>query len=378
MKRRYVITAIVAVTIIGLLLWLRFWGFEKTTPPPVKVVEKSYVDKVFDSMSLRDKVASLFILHTPGTNSTNLRDYVIQYKPSGLILMSDNITATTTELASLTKSLSTDSRLPLLIATDEEGDTVTRLASDTFAGAMTLRNAPPQASRDAFLGRSELLKSVGINLNFGIIADVTADSNSFIFPRVLGTNTADASARIAEAVAGTKGKTLSTLKHFPGHGETKANSHSTIPIADTSYNTWLTSVAPPFEAGIKAGADVVMFGQLAYPSVDPLPATLSKKWHGILTSTLGFKGITITDDMVMLQNSGNPRYTDPVQNAIDAINAGNTLVLFVTNHIDSNSMIEPDSLINGVVQAVEDGRVKISLVNDNVHKLLNLRFSLAT
>lgn len=378
MKKRYIITVIIVVLILGLLFWFRLLGLEKSTHPgPVQpIAEKSFVDKTLDNMSLRDKVASLFILHTPGTDKTELAQFVNKYKPGGIILMGDNIPATTTQLADMTKALTGDKKLPILIATDEEGDTVKRLDSDNFYGALELRDLPARSTKDAFTNRSLLLKSVGINLNFGIVADVTDNPSSFIYPRVLGTNPTEASARVAAAVDGTKGITLSTIKHFPGHGETEANSHLTIPVATTTYGDWLKRVSPPFEAGIKAGADVVMFGQLTYSSVDPLPATLSKKWHDILTNNLGFKGIMITDDMVMLQNSGDPNYSDPVENSVKAINAGNNIILFVTNHDDAKSMINPDNLIDGVVNAVKDGQIKQTLIDASARKVLNLRFNL--
>jgi beta-N-acetylhexosaminidase len=82
--------------------------------------------------------------------------------------------------------------------------------------------------------------------------------------------------------------------------------------------------------------------------------------------------------MVMLQNSGDSAYSDPIKNAISAINAGNTLILFVTDHIDKNSMIDPDRLIDGVTQAVQDDQIKPSLINDNARKVLQLRYNLKT
>lgn len=379
MKKLYALIIVAILVLAGVAVWLYFNKLYNYTPVATpSAITESYVTKTLENMSLRDKVASLFILHTPGTDASQLSEYVAKYKPSGLILMTDNIPMTTTQLKSMTDKLQVNPKLPLLIATDEEGGVVSRLASDTYPSAMTLRDLPPSAAKQAFTKRSNLLKNVGINLNFGIIADVTNDPESFIFKRVLGTNSMQASERVAMAVEGTEGITLSTLKHFPGHGETNANSHLSIPVANTSYDDWLARVAAPFSAGIKAGADIVMFGQLAYPSVDSRPATLSKKWHQILETELGFKGITITDDMVMLQNSGNPDYSDPVKNSIQAINAGNTLILFVTDHDDKQSMIDPNNLIDGVTQAVMDGQIDLGLINKDVRQILEVRSGLAS
>lgn len=327
-------------------------------------------------MTLRDKVASLFILHTPGTNPTNLTTYLTTYKPGGLIFMGDNIPGSMDELRAVTDTLTTDKQLPPFLAVDEEGDTVKRLAADTYPGALSLPDKPPAATKEAFAQRSDLLKSVGLNLNFGIIADVSANAYSFIFPRVLGTTPAAASERVAQAVEGSKGRTLSTLKHFPGHGETSADSHSSIPVAPTSYDDWEARVALPFKAGIDAGADLVMFGHLRYTAVDQQPATLSKKWHDIIRNELGFKGLTITDDMIMLQNSGDPAYADPVNNAIAALQAGNDLLLYVLDHQGGRSVINPEAIIEGVTDAVQSGQLRESEIDERTRKVLTVRHEL--
>lgn len=392
-KRLVILIAIGAAILvaIGVGVWIYIASTQPTTQPtdqnaPSQAQDSpsaaqpppppSFVDQKLGAMTLRDKVASLFILHTPGTDPAALASYMATYKPSGLIFMGDNIPATLDGLRAQTSALVTDPQLPPLLAVDEEGDTVKRLDADTYPGALTLRNKPPAATNDAFAQRSTLLKSVGLNLNFGIIADVTANSKSFIYPRVLGTTPQAASDRVAQAVAGAKDKTLSTIKHFPGHGETGANSHVTIPTATTSYADWQQRVSLPFKAGIGAGAEVVMFGQLRYTAIDQQPATLSKKWHDIIRNELGFKGLIITDDMIMLQDSGDAAYADPVANAVAGVLAGNDLLLYVLNHQGSKTNINPDSLINGVVAAVNDGRINQSMLDDHVRRILAVRHNL--
>lgn len=354
---------------------------QETSPPPAPATKPkptlSYVDQTLAAMSLRDKVASLFIFHTPGTDSTRLASYMTTYRPSGFIFMGDNIPVGLDSLRAETRALVKDPKLPPLLAIDEEGDTVKRLASDTYPGALTLPDKPPAATRDAFAQRSELLKSTGFNLNFGIIADVTANPYSFIYPRVLGTTPQAAAERVVQAVEGSKGKTLSTLKHFPGHGETTANSHTSIPTATTASDDWRRRVALPFKAGIDAGADLVMFGHLRYDAVDTLPASLSKKWHDIIRSDLGFKGLIITDDMIMLHDSGEASFADSTANAVSAVQAGNDLLLYVLDHESEGSKLDPNTLIDGLVAAVNDGRLDPGLVDERVRRVLNVRHDLS-
>lgn len=331
--------------------------------------ELSYVDTVLAKMSLEDKIASLLVMGMDGTDPAVLGKFVSTYKPGGFILMGPNIPSSDTALRAQTEALrGGDAKLPRLVAIDEEGGTVKRLPGDTFASALTLKNQSPAMVAKAFTQRSAMVQSVGVTLNFGIVADATANEKSFIYDRVLGVVPATAAANVAAAVRASRGLTLSTLKHFPGHGETAADSHQTIPTITTSYADWLKRDAPPFAAGIEADADVIMMGHLQYQAVDSRPASLSKKWHDILRGRLGFKGVIITDAMGMLQDSKNPAYADAIKNAVAALQAGNTMLLYVTNPTAS-----PKVLVDGIATAVRRGSLSEQLITTDAELALKLR-----
>lgn len=365
----FVLVVVLAIFIVGRSRPNPPLAVGPPTPP------LSHVEMVMEAMTLEEKAAGLLMLHVPGADSATLKTFVEKYKLGGLILMGDNMPTTHDDLKRLTADLyGDDAGLPRLVAIDQEGGVVRRISGDDFASALDLQSQPPHATRTAFEQRSKLVQSVGVTVNFGIVADVTADRESFIYSRVLGT-TAQASAdRVAAAVRASRGKTLSTLKHFPGHGETVADSHVSIPTTDISFEQWQQRDELPFVAGVKAGADMVMTGHLRYGSVDDIPASLSAKWHGILRDDLKFKGVTITDDMVMLQNSGDTRYNDPLQNALAALGAGNDMLLFVLNNRDDPaSQIDPQYLIDGIVAAVKDGKLSEDRINKSLHRVLDLR-----
>lgn len=341
------------------------------TPAPDP--DAAYAEERLRNLTLRQKVASLFMLHVSGTDPATLREFVDRYGLGGVILMPDNIPATAQALAAETAATrASDPALPPLVAIDEEGGDVTRLPWDREPGAMTLRTRPPAATQAAFSARAALLRQVGVNLNFGTVADVTADPHSFIADRVLGTDPASAAQRVAASVTGERGLVLSTLKHFPGHGETEADSHLTVPTAAIGHDRWATQDAPPFRAGVAAGAEVVMFGHLVYSGVDAAPASLSPSWHRILADELGFHGITITDDLRMLHDTGLPQYQDVGRNAVAAIAAGNTMVLMI-----QGADTDPGAVIDAVVAAVQDGRIPLARVDADALALLKLRHSLA-
>jgi len=376
--KKYLVIAIIAAIVAGMFFvgWYVLNKNHQPAPPISKPnTIKPYVDQVFDKMSFRDKVASLFVFHVPGTDATAMRQFVDTYRPGGMILMGDNIPAADADLRTITSTLRGENgRLPRFVAIDQEGGSVSRLKADTYPNAETLKNQYPAETYNAFVKRSALVQSAGINLNFGIIADVTSDPHSFIYDRVLGTTPRTASDNVRAAVGGTHSSTLSTLKHFPGHGETSADSHTTIPTTDISEAAWKQKDALPFEAGVQSGADLVMFGHLRYSAVDSLPASLSEKWHDILESELGFSGVTITDDMCTLQASDEAAFHDPVANAVSAVQAGNTLLLYVLNNSGSvGSNIDPNLLIDGVLAAVDSGKISRSAIEVNAKQALKLR-----
>lgn len=366
-------------TLIALSVFFAFYmtsESRKEKEPETIVVKKpepSFAETKLASMTLRQKVASLLILHASGSDVATLGKFLIDYQPSGLIFMPDNIESmTSAELGVVTTQLQIDPELPYLFAIDEEGGTVQRLIEDSFPSALDLKNQPADATETAFSDRSAMLKQAGMNLNFGIIADITDNPSSFIYPRVLGIDPTNSSDRVAAAVRGEKGNVISTLKHYPGHGETTGDSHYSIPATDISYQQWQDRDEKPFVSGIKAGAQFVMFGHLTYSAVDSLPASLSIKWHDIIRQRDNFKGIIITDDMLMLQQSGLSEYSDPIKNAVNAINAGNTVLLYV---LGSDS-IAPNDLIDGIVSAVDDGTISQDIININVKQVLELRHGL--
>lgn len=351
------------------------------TPTPTPTSEPvdpivAWVDERMAVMTLEQKAAALLMLHAPGTDPAPLRAFV-DAGVSGLILMGDNIPGDPAALAALAGAATADPACPPLIGIDQEGGEVQRLPWDAAASAETLRAAPSSATHDAFAARAASVAGSGATVNFGIIADVTADPGSFIFGRVLGTDPAGAAERVAAAVAGERGVVASTLKHFPGHGAAPGDSHSSIPSAPLSLDEWRAGAALPFAAGIDAGAELVMTGHLAYPAVDPAPASLSPAWHQLLRDELGFEGVVVTDDMLMLQHNELPEFADPGENAVRAIAAGADLLLYVLPADPSEFGITVPGLVGSITAAVQSGRIPMARVDDAVARILTLRRSLA-
>ncbi len=327
-------------------------------------------------MTVRQKLAAMLMLHYPGTDPATLTEFMRTTEAGGFIVMGDNVAGSVADQAPITAALSVDPSLPPLVAVDQEGGIVSRLREDVHPAGRELAILPPEATRDAFAARAGLIQQAGITMNFGIIADTTEDPSSFIADRILGPTPEEAAARVEQAVAGERGLVMSTLKHFPGHGVTGADSHTSVPESDIPWDAWRAGPAIPFERGIAAGAEAVMFGHLRLTAVDAAPASLSARWHEILRSDLAFDGLAVTDDMLMLQQSGDPQYADPLSNAIAAVVAGNDLLVYVLAADPAVSGVDPAELLDGLEAAVADGTIPEASVDEAVTRLLDVRIAL--
>ncbi|MGB3910311.1 MAG: glycoside hydrolase family 3 N-terminal domain-containing protein [Pseudolysinimonas sp.] len=327
-----------------------------------------YVDARLAAMTLEQKIASLVMIHVAGHGAQPIRQVIDATGVAGVIFMGDNV-ASPEQLAATAAGLSADPGLPVLTAIDQEGGIVARLPDDG-PGAATLRSQDPAATLAAFQARAALVASAGVTINFGIVADVTGDRGSFIYSRTLGSDAASAAPRVVAAVEGERGAVLSTLKHFPGHGSVAADSHTSVPTTSMSADQWRATQAGPFAAGIDAGAEFVMLGHLRYSSIDDAPASLSAVWNGILRDELGFDGIIVTDDMSMLENSGEVAYGNQAANAVASIAAGTTLLLYV-------GPVDVSSVVVAVAAAVRDGLIPMATIDDAARRLLELRRELS-
>lgn len=355
-----------------------------SAPPPTPADARlAAATAIVDAWSPTQQAASVLMGTLATTDPATAAAFTQQLGLGGFIVMPPNVGGDPAQLAALTAALSPDPALPLLVAIDEEGGTVTRLPWDSYPGSDTLKDAAPDATREAFAGRAQLLSAAGVNVNFGIVADVSADPWSFIFPRALGTDFAAAAARVPEAVEGEQGsndistpppsRVASTLKHFPGHGAASGDSHLGIPHTEIPLAEWRESHAVPFAAGIDAGAQLLMMGHLAFTSVDPTPASLSPAWHAIARDELEFTGVIVSDDLGMLLDSGVPAYADLVSVTVAALAAGTDLALLVRGG-DPQTL---GAVIDGISAAVASGSLPAERLREAAIRVVALRLALA-
>lgn len=324
-------------------------------------------------MTVQEQAASIVMGHIAGTDPAALRQYM-RSGLGGFILMGSNIPASAGELRAVTAALAGDQEIPPLIAVDQEGGLVSRLRDDASAASTTLKDLPVGDTASAFAARGALVARAGVTVNFGTVADVTADAASFIHGRVLGTDPASAADRVAAATRAQETFVASTLKHFPGHGAAPGDSHSGIPRTAMDEEQWRRSDAVPFAAGIDAGASLLMFGHLVYEGVDDRPASVSPAWYEIARDELGFEGVTVTDDLGMLLASGDPAYADPVRNGVSAVAAGSDLVLMIAG----SDATTAGRMATGIAAAVESGAIPEERLAEAATRVLALRLRVSS
>ncbi len=325
--------------------------------------QSEYVRKTIKSMTLEEKIGQLFMWRIRGTTVTaQVADQLKKVHAGGVILMGDNISKDTQRLSQELQKLSPN--MPLFVAVDQEGGVVKRVMDDPNPGARTLGAKSNHEVCNTFAHTSELLSAQGINVNFGIVADVAYRPDSFIAERSFGSTPELVNQKVIRAVRCTY-MTLSTVKHFPGHGRTTFDSHKTIPEIDMPESEWMNTDAIPFEGAIRNGIDFVMNAHIRNKAIEDSPATLSPKQVALIRK-LGFRGIIVTDDMGMLEKSGY----DTKQAMVAAFQAGNDLLL------DVSATPKIEDIYQYMLDSVKQGTITEARVDESVTRILEKKFKL--
>jgi len=308
--------------------------------------------KKLDKMTLKEKVGQVLLVGAPEKNQAEL----LKENPySGYILYKRDFGGkSTSQVKSKIRTLQNASKIPLLIAVDEEGGTVVRVGSNPklidneFKSPQELYKAGGMgAIKQDTIDKSKILNNLGINLNLAPVVDVATDPNAYIYYRTIGENTNITSEYARTVIDASKGTGVSyTLKHFPGYGN-NTDTHQGESVDDRTFDDIRDNDLPPFIAGTKAGAEAVLVSHNIIKSIDPNePASLSASVHNLLRNTVGFSGISITDDLSM----NAIKDSEPL---VKALLAGNDLLI----------VTDPTNSIDQIVNAVRDGKLDEKVVD---------------
>ena len=337
---------------------------EKTTQTS-ETEKNKVVEDILVTMTLEEKVGQLFWARVP--SSHQLED-LQSYHFGGYLLFGRDFQGQTLEdIKALTSRYQATSKIPLLIGSDEEGGTVTRISSilDTpFQAPMTLYH---QGGLEAVLSdtrqKAEVLKSVGINAGLFPVADLARDQSAFIYDRTIGQDAQTTASYVGQVVTELqKNKVGSTLKHFPGYGD-NGDSHTAIIQDNRSLDELRQADFLPFQAGIDAGADSVLISHNILSKIDTVPSSISPKINDILRKELHFNGVIMTDDLDM---AGLADFVNQDEAALQAILAGNDLILGSSYQTQ----------IPYLLKKVSSGELTEERIDESVRRILSWKYDL--
>jgi len=278
------------------------------------------------------------------------------------------------EAAELLNRLQGDSKLPLLFAADfERGVSMRLMGTTVFPHAMAFGGDGKVEDAEAF-GRitAEEARAIGIHWNFFPDADVNSNpANPIINTRSFGEDPKQVGDLVAAYIKGAhEGGMMTTVKHFPGHGDTATDSHLGMASVNVDRAHLDAIELPPFRQAIAAGVDSVMVAHVTVPALDSDPnhvATISPAIvSDLLEKQLGFKGIVVTDalDMAGLTHLFA---TNIGRAAVEAFKAGSDLLLIPADFPAS---------YNAMIQAVQSGEISRERLDRSVLKILKAKASL--
>lgn len=331
-------------------------------------------------MSLDQKIGQMFFV-TPeallGTSSSvtasssTMTSRFASYPVGGVCLFAANI-QNPTQLIALNKAFH---NLPIypIVTVDEEGGRVARIGKNsafsvpTYTSMLAVgQSGNPSDARDAGINIGTYLYRYGFDLDFAPVADVfTNPANTVIGDRAFSTDASVAAAMVPAFLGGLQSACVEgCLKHFPGHGDTKSDSHSGFAEAPKTWAQMLACEMLPFKAAIAQGAQMIMAAHVTATNVtvNDVPASVSSELlTGKLRGELGYQGIIITDSMAMgaitsLYNSE--------QAAVNAVKAGADIILMPQNLATA---------FNGLKNAVTNGTISEARINESVSRILEMK-----
>ena len=350
--------------------------------------ENAAIERELQQMSLREKVGQLFYLRPesldPGIEygtsadlpafslqevNPRMRETAAAYPVGGIVLFAHNI-KDPEQLGRFVADLRALPGEPLLCI-DEEGGRVARLANNPAFGLPKFESMAafksPKEVQEAAYAIGSYLSRYGFDIDFAPVADVnTNPENIVIGNRAFSSDPKDAAKKVRAYMKGLrKGGVLGCLKHFPGHGDTQADTHFGYAVSGKTWEEMAACEMIPFKAGMKAGAPLVMTAHISAPAVtgSEVPSTLSPViLQDKLRGELGYKGVIVTDAMEM---GAITRQYPADEACVLALQAGVDVLLCVKDY---------PKCFEAVLAAVADGRLSEERINESVRRILELKY----
>lgn len=336
-----------------------------TVPPtdPPATQPPNPVQARLAAMTTEEKVGQLFLARCPETGAA---EAIQNYHLGGLVLFDRDFDSQTPDsLRRKLRDYQSAADIPLLIAVDEEGGTVTRVSSHTAFRASRFaspRELYAQGGMELVLEtereKAQLLGGLGINVNLAPVCDISTQSGAFMYRRSLGQSTEITGQFVAGAVETMQSQGVAAvMKHFPGYGN-NADTHVGIATDTRSLESLERADLQPFFDGIAAGGNAILVSHNIITALDAnAPASLSQAVHRYLRLAMGFDGVIMTDDLSM--EAITQRY-----------GAGEAAVLAVLVGNDLLCSTDYETQYRAVLDACASGRISDDTLNQAAGNVL--------
>lgn len=353
----------------------------EVTEPELTPEEKldEIVDAAIEVMPLEDKVAGLFMVRPESITGVSTavkagdgtREALAKHAVGGIVYFAKNIQSEE-QLKEMISNTRSYSKYPLFIGIDEEGGSVSRLADKSLEDRVDSAQVISQTldASNAYQAGTTIgtyMVEYGFDLDFAPVADLTNIRNSIMTKRSFGSDAASAIPFVTSMMQGLEEQGITAcVKHFPGIGSTVQDTHDGLAVSNRTAEEFRAEEFTVFKAAIDAGANMIMVGHMAAPSLvgDNTPSSMSSVIvTDILRDELGFEGVIITDSMDM---SAISEYYESDHAAIMALKAGCDMILMPDDY---------EAAYNGVLQAVKDGVISEERVNDSLRRIYRIKLA---
>jgi beta-glucosidase-like glycosyl hydrolase/CubicO group peptidase (beta-lactamase class C family) len=333
------------------------WLIPEKIDPAYLDISDQWVDSVFETLSEDEKIAQLLMVAAYSNRDDNhkqeISKLIKKYNIGGLIFFQGG----PYRQAVLTNHFQSITKTPLLIAMDAEWGPSMRLDStikypkQMMLGAIQSNQLVYQMGVDI----AQQLKRLGVHVNFAPVVDVNNNpANPVINARSFGENKVNVARKGLAYMMGLQDNhVIACAKHFPGHGDTDADSHYSLPVIKHQRERLESIELYPFRQLVRAGLGSMMIAHLNIPALDSTPnlaSTLSNPIvHGLLREQMGFKGLVFTDALNM---KGVSNYFEPGELEVRALIAGNDVLLMPASVPKAIEAIK-DALKKGTIQQSE-------------------------
>lgn len=325
-------------------------------------------------LTIEEKIGQMIIIGMDTNYITDrIKTMVQKYKIGGIILYRKNFETyqDMLKLIKQLKELNKDNKIPLFVAIDQEGGRVNRMPPEIKK--LPSANQIAKLGGEEYIAKSaeitgEILKKSGINLNFAPVLDIKRFTDKHALgDRCYGENKEDVTKYGIAVMKSLQSKrVIPVIKHFPGHGATKQDSHAFLPVIATKMEKLEKEDMYPFEQAIKSGADAVLVGHLLIKNVTGVyPASLSRKFiYRYLRKKYRYNGVIVTDDLKMKAIKMIYGADRAVKKAFEA---GNDIIVFRFNSVEEKRVI--DNIIN----LAQKGKIKETRINKSVKRIIKLK-----